>query len=286
MGVVNEQMRQDWTDKAAEWVANEAIFDAVFAPATAAIFDAALAEPGCRLLDVGCGSGALLAAGVAAGMTGVGVDISPGMAEAARRRVPDATVIVGDAQTTDLLAEAPGAPFDRVVSRFGVMFFADPTAAFANIRRAAAPKALMSFACWRATDENPLFTLGHSVLAERLASRPGLPPGAPGPTAFADPDRVVSLLAGAGWSSITVNAFDFECDYGIDGSDGVEERLATILAGTTGRLAREELEPSLGPAGWAALLDDVRAELRRHLVDGAVRFPGAIWLVTAANVSR
>lgn len=280
-------MRQNWASGAAGWVENEATFDAVFAPVTAAILDAAAIEPRHRLLDVGCGSGTLLAAGTAAGAAAVGIDIAPGMAEAARRRVAEATVVVGDAQATDLLAEAPGEPFDRVVSRFGVMFFADPVAAFANIRGAAASEARMVFACWRRMAENPIFSLGTSVLTDRLEPRPEpAPPGAPGPTAFADPDRLVSLLADAGWTSVTVNAFDFECDYGIGESDGVEERLGTILAGSTGRQAREQLLPSLGPDGWAALLDDVRAELRRHLVDGNVRFPGATWLVTATNIAR
>jgi SAM-dependent methyltransferase len=280
-------MRHDWADRAAGWVENEPIFDAVFRPVTAAVLDAAAIEPRHRVLDVGCGSGTLLAAGIAAGAAAVGIDISPGMAEAARRRVPKATVIVGDAQDTDLLTAAPGAPFDRVVSRFGVMFFADPAAAFANIRRAAAPEARMAFACWRGMDENPMFTLGTSVLARRLDPQPEpTSPGAPGPTALADLDRLVALLTNAGWTSVTVNALDFECDYGIDGSDGVEERLATILAGSTGRLAQEQLEPNLGPDGWPALLDDVRAELRRHLVDRTVRFPGATWLVTATNSPR
>ena len=73
------------------------------------------------------------------------------------------------------------------------------------------------------------------------------------------------------------------CDYGLDGSDGVEERLTTVLGNMTGRAAREQLEPRLGADGWAGVLDDVRAELRRHLVDGTVRFPAATWLVTANN---
>lgn len=286
----NEGMRQDWAGKASGWVENEAIFDAAFAPVTAAILDAASLAPGHRLLDVGCGSGTLLAAGINAGASVVGVDISPAMADAAQRRVPQATLVVGDAQTLDLASRAPGRPFDRVLSRFGVMFFGDPTAAFANIRRAAAPDARMAFACWRERDENPMFTLGSSVLAERLDPAPEDPaPGAPGPTAYADPDRLTALLTAAGWVDVTVGAFDFVCGYGAGGGgdgDGVEERLATILSTSTGRAARQQLVPRLGPDGWSAVLDDVRTELRRHLVDGAVRFPAATWLVTAANPTR
>lgn len=272
-------MRDYWAGGAAAWVANERIVDAVFAPVTEAVLGAAAPGPGDRLLDVGCGSGTLLAGAVRRGATAVGVDISPGMVEAARSRVPGATVLVADAQTADL----PG-PFSRVVSRFGVMFFADPVAAFGNLRRAAAEGGRLAFACWRGTEENPLFTIGTRTLAERLgpaAVPPG--PGEPGPTSLADPDRVRGLLAAAGWGGVGVDALDFECDHRIDGSDGVEERLATVLGTRTGRLAREHLEPALGPAGWADLLDEVRAELRAHRPDGTVRFPGAAWLVTAGG---
>lgn len=277
-------MRQNWTDGAAGWVENEAIFDSAFAPVTAAILAAAGIRPGRRVLDVGCGSGSLLAAAVAADADAVGIDISPGMAEAARRRVPTATVVVGDAQTAPLSASAPGPPFDVVVSRFGVMFFADPTAAFTNIRSAAAPGARLAFVCWRDASENPMFHLGVDTLTARLDDPPeAVAPDAPGPTAFADRDRLVGVLEDAGWTSVSVEPLDVGLDFGIGGSDGVEERLAVILASSRGRSARAQLEPVLGRDGWAALLDEVRAALRGHLVDGAVRFRGATWLVTATN---
>ena len=277
-------MRQNWAEGAAGWVANEAVFDALFAPVTAAILERSGPAAGQRVLDVGCGSGTLLAKCADAGAEVVGVDIAEGMAEAARERVPEATVIVADAQTTDLLGKAPGAPFDRVVSRFGVMFFEDSTAAFANLRRAAAPGARLVFACWRSEEENPMFSLGSQILMDRLDPRPESPaPGAPGPMAFADKDRIGSLLGESGWDSVRIEAFDFECDYGFNGTDGVEERLTTILGGGIGRLARDQLVPRIGIDGWESLAEEVRGELRRHLVGGVLRFPGAIWLVTAAN---
>lgn len=282
--VTNESMRQRWSEAAGGWVANEALFDAVFAPVTAAILERAEPAAGHRVLDVGCGSGTLLAACAAAGAAVVGVDVAEGMAAAARRRVPEATVLVADAQTTDLLDAVPGAPFDRVVSRFGVMFFEDPVAAFANVRSAAAPGARLVFACWRSEAENPVFSLGTTVLEDRLDPQPEpVEPGAPGPTAFADRDRLAAVLAGAGWDRVRIDPFDFVLDFGFDGTDGVEERLAMITAGGTGRLAQEQLEPRLGAEGWESVLDDVRAELRRHFVDGVLRFPGAVWLATAAS---
>ena len=132
-----------------------------------------------------------------------------------------------------------------------------------------------------------MFRLGTSVLLERMD--PPLPvpaPGEPGATSLADRDHLARVLAGAGWSGISTEALDFTCDFGLDGSDGVEQRLSMILGTTSGRAAHAQLEPHLGTSGWAALLDDVRAELRRQLVDGVVRFPGAAWLVTAHNPER
>lgn len=278
-------MRASWTEGAAAWIANERIFDGALATATAALLDRAGAvAPGGRALEVGCGSGTLIAALSGVGVDVVGVDISPAMAEAAARRTPAATVIVADAEADDLLALAPGAPFELAVSRFGVMFFADPAAAFANIRAATTPGSRLAFICWRGREENPMFTLGVDVLAARLDPPPVAgPPGAPGPLAFADGERLRGLLERSGWGGIEVEPFDFTCDFGFGGGDGVEERLAVLLGSFIGRRAHRELLPALGEAGWRQLLDEVRERLRAELVDGAVRFPGATWLVSAGN---
>lgn len=279
--MANEEMRQGWTETAVGWVEHEAVFDAVFAPVTAALLERAGLGAGHRVLDVGCGTGTLLAAAVAAGADAVGVDVSPVMVEAARRRVPSATVLDADAQTTDVLEAAPGRPFDRVVSRFGVMFFEDPAAAFTTIRAAAAPGARLTFACWRTYEENPMMTLGLDVLAGHLGEPLALvPPGDPGPMAFADPGRARAALEGAGWSDVAVAPYDFDCDYGWDGTDGVEHRMATLFATRTGRQVREQIEPRLGAADWAGLLEEVREHLREHRVDGTLRLPAAVWLVT------
>lgn len=279
-------MRTNWTEGAAGWVENERIFDSVLGPVTTAVLAAAATgdAPGVRALDVGCGSGTLLEHLSEAGVDAVGVDISPTMVEAASRRVPAALVITADAQTADLLALAPGAPFGRVVSRFGVMFFDDPVAAFANVRRAAAPAARLAFACWRGRGENPMFSLGVDVLAAKLDPPPERStPGAPGPMAFADGDRLHGLLGDSGWGGVEIAPCDFCCDFGFDGSDGVEARLSVLLGTFIGQRANRELRPVIGERRWEGLLDDVRAELRRHLSGGTLSFPGAAWLVTAEN---
>ncbi|MFT3898914.1 MAG: class I SAM-dependent methyltransferase [Gordonia sp. (in: high G+C Gram-positive bacteria)] len=277
--------KDSWGAGASGWVENETLFDAVYAPVTGAILAAADLGPDMRVLDVGCGSGTLLAAGSAAGADMVGVDIAPDMVDAARRRVPAATVLLGNAQSMDIGAEAPGAPFERVVSRFGVMFFDNPARAFANLLGATAPDARLVFACWRGVAENPTFGgAGTEVITARLPHPPAPPaPGSPGPVAFADRGALVAMLKSAGWSNISVKPLDTPLDHGVDGSDGVEERLRLILATTTGRLAREQLADALSDDEWAALLDEARDGIRRYLVDGRVQLPGAMWLVTAAH---
>jgi SAM-dependent methyltransferase len=281
--MANEAMRDNWATGAQGWVLNERIFDAVLAPFTVAVLGAADLGSARRVLDIGCGAGTLLEAAVAGGAEAVGVDISPAMVEAAHRRVPTATVITADAQTADLLAAASGAPFDRVVSRFGVMFFAEPEAAFINIRSATAPGARLAFVCWR-EGETDMFSLGLRALTARLADPPARPmPGAPGPMGLANADRIRDVLAVAGWSDVTIEPSDGLCDYAIDGSDGVEERLTVALSGTVGRAVRAALEPQLDADEWEAVLDEARAELRAQLVDGAVRFVCHTWLVTATN---
>lgn len=279
--MANERMRELWRTGAEGWVKHRALFDAELAPFSEALVAAVGPGPGTRVLDIGCGTGSLLGLMTERGAAGVGVDIAPAMVEEASAQVPAATFVVGDAQTDDLVVHGP---FTNITSRFGVMFFEDPVAAFANVRRAAAPAAGLAFVCWRRDEENPMFSLGTSVLLDRLGpGTPLLPPGAPGPTAFADPSLVESILAGAGWSEVAIVPLDANCDYGIDGTDGVEARLTMILNTGAGRLAREQLMPDLGPDGWAALLDEVRDELRANLVDGRVQFNGATWLVTATN---
>ncbi|MEB3062633.1 class I SAM-dependent methyltransferase [[Mycobacterium] zoologicum] len=280
--MANEEQQQAWAAQGIDWVDNAAVFEAVLAPFADAVLQAADIGSGDRVLDIGCGSGTLLHQAAALGAIPFGVDISDPMVAEARRRVPEATVSLGDAQTL-ALRPATGEPFDRIISRFGVMFFDDPVAAFANIRDAAAPGARLAFVCWREGD-NPMFTAGVDVLAARLETPPAAPdPEAPGPLAFGNAERVRAILDGAGWRDVDVAAFDGICDFGIDGSDGVEERLGLILSNSTGRQARAELPDRLGAEGWAAVVEELRDELRRHRVDGAVKFPGRTWVVTAVN---
>ncbi|MGV0731557.1 class I SAM-dependent methyltransferase [Mycolicibacter sinensis] len=277
--MANEEQQQSWATQGVDWVDHAAIFEAALAPFADAVLQAADIGSDARVLDIGCGSGTLLQRAAGIGAVPVGVDISQPMVVAARRRVPEATVVLGDAQIMDL----GGPVFDRVISRFGVMFFDDPVAAFINIRRAAAPGARLAFVCWREGD-NPMFSVGVDMLAAQLESPPAAAdPTEPGPLAFGNAERVRTILADAGWADIELAAFDGVCNFSIDGSDGVEERLTMILSNRTGQQARTELPARLGEDGWAAVVDKLRDELRRHRVDGVLKFPGHTWVVTATN---
>lgn len=244
------------------WADQGELFDAILAPAAAAIVE--VADLTGSVLDIGCGTGALLEATVDAGARAVGVDISPAMLQVAAARVPEAVTVLADAQTVDLSPQA-GPGFDRFVSRFGVMFFADPTAAFTNLRRFAAPGARMSFVCWRDDHPNLMFTLGTRI----LTSTPVPPPGQPGPMAFADPILLRGILSDAGWQDIAIDSFEFTSRYGSpDGSDGVEERLSVI--GATGNA---DVTPEV--------LQRMRRDIATSMVDGVVEHRNYCWLVTA-----
>ena len=275
-------MRDQWTNRTGPaWFANHDIFKAVFAPVSSAVIDAVGPVAERVVLDVGCGTGALSRVVADRGGTPVGADISTTMIEGARQIYPELRFEVLDVQEADLATLAPGG-FDAVVSEFGVMFFDDPIAAFANVAAAMRPRASLAFACWRSLAENSMFTLGTHLLAERLPEPPAPQnPHQPGPTAFADRDYVQRVLDVAGWLDIDIAPLDVNLHFGTNGSDGVEERLAVILSGSTGALAAETLRPALGDARWEALLDDVRDEVRTSIVDGAVQFPGCIWIARA-----
>jgi SAM-dependent methyltransferase len=231
-------------------------------------------KPGERLLDIGCGCGQTtltLAAHVEPGGEVVGVDISRPMLEVARQRgegVANVQFREADAQTAMLGTAA----FDGVYSRFGVMFFADPTAAFRNILAALKPDGRLAFACWRGLVENPWMTEPLAAAAAQLPPGPPPPdPDAPGPFAFANAERVRAILADAGFVSVALAAEDME----IGGNSLADSLTLALRIGPLGARLREA--PELAPR----VTDAVRDALARHVQDGQVWMRGAVWLVTA-----
>ncbi len=191
------------------WVREAALLDALQAGVTAVLIGRSGIRPGEAVLDVGCGPGvATRAAALAAAPGGrvTGIDISPPMIEAARRQ--DGTGIdylVADAGSHPF----PAAAFDRIVSQFGMMFFADSRAAFANLRRAARPGARLTFVAWAAADRNPWFGLARAAAVAELGDVPSDPDG-PGPLRLRDRAATARLLEEAGWAAVGAEAVEVD----------------------------------------------------------------------------
>jgi len=265
-----------WNESAGQtWVAAQDPLDRQLAPLGERAMAALAPAAGERVLDIGCGAGATsLALAAAVGPNGsvLGVDISAPLLEAARAHAADAPnvrFVEADAQTSPFEAGA----FDAAFSRFGVMFFADPTAAFANLRRALRAGGRLVFACWRTPGENPFMT-GPAMAASALLPAPAGPPPdptAPGPFAFADPERVRGILQGAGFEPVALEKLDLQLG-------GVSLQDALTLALRVGPLgARLRENPELAPR----VRESVREVLAANLKDGQVWMPGAVWIVTA-----
>ena len=162
-----------------------------------------------RAIDVGCGTGATtLAIAERVGAPGavLAIDISEPMLAVAHRRSAER----GHAQVQFLRADAQTHPFapaahDLLISRFGVMFFADPVAAFANLRSALRPGGRLAFVCWAALEDNPWFALPLAVGERRLGPPDPQPPRAPGPLAFSEPGYVEEILSAAGFADVAID---------------------------------------------------------------------------------
>ena len=165
----NAEQISYWNEQAGPvWVAEQQSLDAMLEPLGQTAMELAGIEPGNRVLDVGCGAGnTTLQLGERVGPSGslLGVDLSAPMLERARERARSAGADHVSFQQADAQIE-PLRDFDRVFSRFGVMFFADPVAAFANLRRALGPGGRIAFICWRPLAENPWILEPMRILAE------------------------------------------------------------------------------------------------------------------------
>ncbi len=274
--VANVAQEEYWNGRAGEtWVELQRLLDMELRPLGREAHAALAPEPGERVLDIGCGAGETsldLAAAVAPGGAVLGVDISRTLLELAARRAAeqgvDARFETADAQVSDFGGER----FDAVFSRFGVMFFSDPAAAFANIRRALESGGRIAFVCWRPPAENPLMTAPFKAAEPMLPPMPPSDPLAPGPFAFADPERVRRILGEAGFGEIAIRPFDAK----VGGWTPAEALIVAQRVGPLGAVLREN--PELRPK----ILDAVAGELQRHTgADGKVRMGAAVWIVTA-----
>jgi len=274
--MANTEMAEYWNGRPADvWVTEAERFDTMLAPFGRRLMTAIVLKPGERVLDVGCGNGAIsLEAARAVGPGGrvIGLDLSMPMLGVARRRADeqglDVDFVHGDAQTTSF-----DEPFDVVMSRFGVMFFDDPAVAFTNLARAARRGGRLCFVCWQEMFANEWI----AVPAMAMVAHVGIPelpePGAPGPFALADAQRTRGLLESSGWSEVTVEEHKDGMRIGRDPEDVV----AFMLSDEMGRRLVDGKDPEAVQAGTEAALE----ALRPYATPEGVVLDGAYWLVTA-----
>ena len=263
----------------AKWVANQERLDRVFSPLTQALIAGAAPAEGESVLDVGCGCGetSLLAA-ERVGPTGqvLSVDLSgPMLARAATRasqRPPGSAPISwvqADAMTHVFQPQA-----DLMISRFGVMFFADQTAAFRNLRAALKPGGRFAFICWRPRAEVEWMAWPLEQMAS-LLPKPEQTTGAPGPFGLADRDATCRMLGDAGFAGVEAVPADPLLLIG-GGADPVEGAMVMLCDTGPGAIMLREADPAIRPKAEAIL----RSALRTKVADGAIRFGGACWLYT------
>lgn len=259
--------------RARAWAEVRDLLELQLAPLGRRAIAALFPGPGERILDIGCGGGETtleLAKAVAPHGTVVGVDLSAAVLAFARRAGKEchqAQFVVADAQVYPF----EPASFDAAFSRFGVMFFADPTAAFINIHRSLRPNGRLAFVCWRTLEENPLDSLPLSAAIDHLPPQPALDPDSPGPFSFADPDRTRGILESTGFVQVEISAHD-----ALVGSGSLDAMLAVCTrVGALGKVLREN------PELRAPVLPAVRSALAAHDGPDGVRLNAATWIVTA-----
>jgi len=248
------------------WVATQEQHDRMLEPLGDLAIAAVAPVDGEGALDVGCGCGATtiqLARLVGAAGHVLGVDISEPMLGRARERCDELGLTNVDLLRADAQLAALPSDHDLAFSRFGVMFFDDPVAAFTNIASALRPDGRIAFVCWQDRDRNPWMGIPLAAALEHVPPPPPMPPDAPGPFAFADRDRTARILRDAGFDSVTIDPVELDILVGgVRTLDGAAEfatdsgSVRTVLAGadddTRRRAAasiRAALEPYSGPDG-------------------------------------
>ncbi|MEU0116365.1 class I SAM-dependent methyltransferase [Streptomyces bobili] len=258
-----------------QWARSQERWDAVNDGFNQPLLDAAAISDTDSVLDIGCGAGRTtrLAARRAGLGRALGLDLSAPMLgkareSALREGVENVSFVQGDAQVHPMEAEG----FDAVISRYGMTFFTDPVAAFANLRRALRPGGRLAFICAAEAEANEWL--------RALASLKGIlplggfgKPGGPGMFSLTDPDRIRDLLAAGGFTAVQVQRVEAAGKWGADAADAA----AFLLDSGPGRHLLDQVAPQQQTRARQALT----AALRRYERDGAVWLRSSSWLVTA-----
>lgn len=275
---------EDWAGEMGErWLAGLDRFESMISPVGDALLDRADFRPGEHVVDIGCGGGATtreIARSVQPGGQVVGLDISPALVAEARRRAAEAgldnvSFIAGDAAKV----LPPGAPFDRLHSRFGTMFFADPDAAFGNLGRMLRPGGRLDIAVWAPAKGNP-WVAGLLGILRNHIDIPPPPPGAPGPFSLDDPERVRHLLEGGGFSDIDIHFWQGRQLLGGAGSTADSAARFMFDSMSWGKLLAQQ------PAAIQSMVGaEVRELFKAHETPAGVVMGANAWLVSARRAA-
>jgi len=275
----NAAMRRYWNEVAGpRWVGRLGVQEARNVEVTALLLEAAQITPGERVLDVGCGPGATtLPYAAAVGPQGhvTGIDISEPMLSVARTRVAEqglsnVTLVLADAQVHPL----PPASFDLVTSRFGVMFFAEPTAAFRNLCGALRPGGRLCMAVWASIEENVHRKVPYEIALRHLGPPAPAASHAPGPEVFSDRDYFRGILAAAGFADIAITPKPFH----VIGGPAASMAEHVALFGAVQRLMDEKQADA---ATRQAIIDETETALAAYATPDGVRLPAMFLLATA-----
>ncbi len=276
--IFNEEQRTRWNGVDGEyWVREQDRMDRTLAPVLGPLLEFAAPLAGSTVLDVGCGCGATtveLAKAVGTAGRVIGLDISEPMLALAKERLaaaPQASFLAGDAADIEL----DGVGAESMVSRFGVMFFGDPVAAFTNLRKGMLPGGRVRFACWRPIAENPWLQVPLHAVYEHVPRLPKPGPEEPGPFAFADPDRVTRILTAAGFTAPVFTRLDVQLDISAGGGLEAAVEQATHMGPAKKALTDQPEQIRL------AARDSIRGALESYVNGCNVLLAGAVWLVAA-----
>jgi SAM-dependent methyltransferase len=272
----NAQQIDFWNGPAGErWASSRETLDHGLSMISAAYLSFVAAKAGERVLDIGCGSGTAtlaLAQTVGAGGRATGIDISAPMLRVARQRALATATNIGfieaDASTYTFRPE-----FDAVVSRFGVMFFADPELAFANIHKGLDGNGRLAFVCWRTMAENAWAWTPLAAARNLLPPQEPMDPYAPGPFAFAEIERTLSILRDAGFRDPHADRLDTVMLLGAN----VDE--ASRFSLEVGPLTR--LLADVDEVTRSRVRDAVRGILAQYKTPAGIAPAAACWLVSA-----
>ncbi|MGD2133538.1 MAG: methyltransferase domain-containing protein [Maricaulaceae bacterium] len=277
-----QQEFPDWSNEMGErWLAHLDQFEGMIAGVGEALLDFAAFKPNERVVDVGCGAGpSTLDIARRLGPEGfvLGLDVSPALVGAANERAEAEDHNRIAFRLADAAVDTPPeAPFDVLFSRFGLMFFEDPGAAFAHMRGWLRPGGRLAMSCWAPPRENPWIMAVQGVL-KRHFEMPERDPTLPGPFALADTDRLTRILTGAGFTNVAIEPWRGRQPVGGPGSTPATATDFAIEGMSIGTLLEEQPDEVV-----AQIRGEIEAAFAPGAGPGGVMMEGAAWFVSAKN---